>query len=276
MPIQTIAVVACCYNLETEVLCESLDYVAAQLDVRFIGVIVANRPGTALHGNPNWAVIQGTNETYDFSAYIEGLQQLRGSAGKGLEVVLFVNDSLFERHHALANLRAVVKHLPLVRQIEVATITGKVDHYSTVCHRNPWSDLALYVSSYCFALNPPAQDMLFQLPARALNDGVVGDISLNAPEWGVGLPLNFREFIRAFTSYGHSSLSWQGLTRYCIDDRLLAVKARCIYMEHRLSGELGKHGCIVPVNVRKLDCLVLYLADKLAAMRQKYWRSWHA
>lgn len=270
---QTIEVVACCYNLETDDFCARLDRVAAMLGVRFVGVVVVNRAGTSLCGNGNhdWTVIQGSNTTHDFSAYTEGLQELMASTAQDRQVVLFVNDSLFERHHAQANLRAVLRHLHLVRQIQVAAIVGKADRYATVCHRNPWSGLSLYVSSYCFALNSPALGILLDLQARAMADGLLDEVPLSAPEWGSGMPANFREFLRAFTSYGHTSFTWPGVTRYGIGDRLLAVKARCIYLEHRLSGEIGKHGCIVPVNVHKLDSLWLYLAEKLAGLRRIFW-----
>jgi hypothetical protein len=240
--------------------------VAAKLGVQFHGVVVANRAGAVLSGNHDWTVIQGSNSTNDFSAYIEGLDQLRTLAAQDFRAVVFVNDSVFERHHAKANLQAVLRHLPLVGQIQVAAITGKVDRYATVCHRNPWSGLPLYVSTYCFALNQPALDILRSLPSRAMSDGLLDGVPLTAPEWGTGMPANFREFLRAFTCYGHASFSWQGVTRYGVGDHLLAIKARCIYMEHRLSGELGRHGCIVPVNVHRLDSLWLYVAEKLAGL----------
>ena len=267
----TIVTVACCYNLDVDKFCARLDRAATKLGVRFVGVVVANRAGATRSGRSGWIVIQGSNSTHDFSAYTEGLQQLRASACEDLHSVLFVNDSVFESHHATENLRAVITHLPLVRQIQVAAIAGKVDHYATVCHCNPWSGLSLYVSSYCFALNSPAQDILLGLQSLAMADGLVDDLPLNAPEWGSGMPANFREFLRAFISYGHASFTWPGVKRYSMGERLLAVKARCIYLEHRLSGEIGKHGCIVPVNIHKMDSLRLYLAEKWAALWRAVW-----
>lgn len=264
----TIAVVGCCYNLEPVDFWTRLARTATKLGVRFVGVVVANRVGAVLRGNHDWTVIQGSNTTHDFSAYSEGLQQLRALEIQDADAVLFVNDSVFERHHARENLRAVLYHLPLVRQLQVAAIAGKVDRYATVCHRNPWSGLSIYVSSYCFVLNRPAQEIMLGLQTLAKADGLHDDMPLSAPEWGAGMPANFREFLRAFTTYGHATFTWSGLTRYHLGDRLLAVKTRCIYLEHRMSGEIGKHGCIVPVNVRKADSLRLYLAEKLAGLQR--------
>lgn len=265
----TLTVIACCYNLAPRDFCARLDRVASSLGVRFAGVVVANRPGATLEKLGAWTVVKGSNLTHDFSAYVEGLQQVDTAEARAL---LFVNDSVFERHHGRENVRAVVGHMALVEQIQVAAIAGKVDRYSTVCHQNPWSGLALYVSSYCFALNRPALAVLQALQVQAQADGLQAGLPMDSAQWGAGLPPNFREFMRAFTCYGHPSFTWPGLNRYRIGDELLATKARCIYMEHRLSGEIGRDGCIIPVNVRKWDSMRLYVAEKWAGLLRKQWK----
>jgi hypothetical protein len=179
---------------------------------------------------------------------------------------VFLNDSLFESHHPAANLRATLHHLPLVRQIKVPAISGKTDRYATVCHCNPWSRLPIYVSTYCFALNRPAFPTLLGLQSLADADGLADDRPIDSPEWGNGMQPNFREFLRAFVGYAHTSFKWPGLDRYAVGDRLISVKTRCIYLEHRLSGEIGRDGCIVPVNARKMDRLRLYFAEKFASL----------
>lgn len=266
---QTVTVVACCYNLNPTDVRTRLADMAAQLGVQFSGVIVANRPGSDVVGDHQWSVVQGSNAAHDFSGYTEGLLQLQATHASCLNAVVFLNDSVFEHHHARSNLRAVLQQLPLIGQIQVAAIAGKTDRYAMLCHSNPWSGLALYVSTFCFALNKPGLDTLLGLHAQAAADGLDDDLPISSPEWAARMPANFREYVRAFISYGHSSFSWPGLRRYDIADRLIAVKARCIYLEHRLSGEIGRQGCIVPINLRKQDRLRLYIAEKLAGLRHK-------
>jgi hypothetical protein len=262
-------VIACCYNLTPQEFCARLDRVASSLGVHFAGVVVVNRPGAVLQSLGAWNIVQGSNQTHDFSAYVEGLQHV--NIGE-VPALLFVNDSVFEWHHGFENVRAVIEHMPLVEQIQVAAIAGRTDRYATVCHQNPWSGLAVYVSSYCFALNGPALPVLQGLQAQAQEDGLQAHLSIDSAQWGAGLPPNFREFIRAFTCYGHASFTWSGLNRYHIGDELLATKARCIYMEHRLSGEIGRDGCIIPVNARKWDRMRLYVAEKWAGFLRKLWK----
>jgi hypothetical protein len=151
-----------------------------------------------------------------------------------------------------------------MEQLQVAAICGRSDRYSTLCHRNPWNGLPLYIPTYCFLLNHSAFEILAGLSVLAQGDGLSHEIGVNDPEWGSRLPANFREFLRAFVRYGHPDFVWPGLQRYAIDSKLLGVKARCIYFEHRLSREVAKHGCVVPTNARTLPRWRLYLAEKLA------------
>jgi hypothetical protein len=245
-----------------------LQRLASSLGFNFHGVIVANAPGINPAQERDWAVIQGSNATHDFSAYAEGLAHLTRSGPEMPDAILFLNDSLFASHSPRANIRATLHQLSLVRQIKVPTMGGKVDRYALLCHGNPWSGLPVYVSTYCFLLNQAAYSILESLQDMADADSVTPDRAINSPEWGVGVAPNFREFIRAYVSYRHESFSWPGLNQYAIGDRLISIKARCIYLEHRLTGEIGKVGCIVPVNARTLDRVRLNLAERFARIRR--------
>lgn len=259
-------VVACSYSIAPDDLKTRLARLGHSLGVVFRGVIVANKQGLSASVDRDWAIVKGSNATHDFSAYAEGLGHLVASQPAAPSEVVFLNDSLFESHHPASNLRAVLHHLPLVRQIKVPAISGKTDRYSTVCHCNPWSGLTIYVSTYCFALNRAAFPMLIGLQSLADVDGLTDDRPIESPEWGNGMRPNFREFLRAFVGYAHTSFKWPGLDRYAVRDQLVSVKARCIYLEHRLSGEIGRDGCIVPVNARRVDRLRLYFAEKVAGL----------
>lgn len=261
-----IVVVACSYSIAPDLMKDKLRAMAGRCGVTFSGVVVSNRQGSDGHSDSNWDVLPGSNRTHDFSAYVEGLAHLeRVRNGDGLpRVIVFVNDSLFENHQPTENFRALLRQLPLLGQVETPTIAGKVDRYATICHVNPWSNLGLYVSTYCFALNFAALPVLRGIDKLAEADGLGDHVFMTSPQWGHALSPQFRELLLAFLVYGPPAFRWSGLEHYEIGDRLLSVKARCIYFEHRLSGEIGRLGCILPTNLRKVDRLRLDLAERLA------------
>lgn len=235
-------VVACCYALSTRELRYAAPRSRGAAWCDFLRCDRSRPVGSDLPQNDsNWDYIAGSNCDHDFSAYVEGLEHCVLAAGEP-DVMLFLNDSLMTLHAPRVNAKAVVGYADLLARLAVPAICGKADRYAMLCHRNPWSGLPLYVSSYCFLLNNLAYSILRALPDFADADGLNRDRLIHDNAWG-GLQANFREFIRAYVHYGHSSFVWPGLQRYAIDDRLVSIKARCIYLEHRLSGEIARDGC---------------------------------
>lgn len=260
-------VVACTYTVAAADMRDRLNQLASNCGVSFRGVIVSNREEPLPPETTDWEFIAGSNCDHDFSAYVEGLEQLVAKNIDHSESILFLNDSLFTHHLAYLNMREVIKYRQLISKLQVPAICGKADQYLTLCHQNPWSGLRLYISSYCFLLNGLATDILLELPKHADTDGLERHLAITDQRWGEHLPSNFREFIRAFMLYSHSSFSWPGLRRYSANDKLISIKARCIYFEHRLSGEIGKHGCLIPTNVQTLSKYSLYISEKLVVFR---------
>lgn len=263
-------VVACAYIYPARTLRDRLEALARKMNVRFQGVIVDNRGVDLPPDEAGWTYVAGSNQDHDFSAYSEGLNRcLEGRGDAAPDIVLFINDSLFALHSAHVHARETMAYVELLRQLKVPALCGKTDPYAAVCHRSPWSGLPFYVSSFCFLLNRPAFDVLRALSAWADEDGLDRDLAVTDSRWGAGLQPNFREFIRAFVAYGGSWFVWPGLQRYAIGDRLISVKARCIYLEHRLSGEIARNGCLIPINEKKLPRLRLYIAEKIVALKRK-------
>lgn len=243
-----IAVVVCSYSISPLALKNRLVRLGKRLGVKFHGVMVANGPHEADMDDPRWSVLHGSNADLDFSAYAQGAQYWLDKKGPLPRTVLFLNDSLFTSHSAAANLRATLRLLGLLGNIQLPALVGKTDRYTTICHRNPWSSLDFYVSTYCFALNPAALMTLLQLEKLAAVDDLGHDIDTHAPEWGHRLQPAFREFLRANISYTNSPYAWHNLHQHVNNKHLLRKKARCIYFEHRFSGELGLNGLILPIN----------------------------
>lgn len=267
---QALWIVACAYAYPAQELRARLEALAKRINVRFQGVIVDNRYAELPLDSADWTYIAGSNSDHDFSAYAEGLDRCMEKAGTVPDTILFINDSLFTLHSAYAHAREVTAYANLLKQLRVPSICGKTDPYAAVCHRSPWSGLPFYVSSFCFLLNRPAFDVLRTLPRWADADGLDRDLAVTDPRWGAGLQPNFRELIRAFVAYGQSWFVWPGLKRYAVNDRLISTKARCIYLEHRLSGEIARDGCLISINERTLPRWRLYVAEKIVLLKHKF------
>lgn len=237
--------VVCSYGIAPVQLCQALDRIGRRLHVRLGGVVVCNGPHAIPDSRDDWQFIRGSNSELDFSAYHEGAIFL-ARTGRPARSVLFINDSTLTKHNAFRVLQALLAYRPALEGTEVPAIAGKTDSYDNVCFANPWSELPVYVSSFCFLLNAQALPVLLELRRQAESDlGSVTD--LGGPDWGLGLPAAFRIYLRTHLIHTGTSISWYQLARHRDDTALLAKKARCVYSEHRLSGEIGRQGVVFAV-----------------------------
>lgn len=268
-----LTVVACSYTVSPFALVIELEKLSKKLGFAMKGVVVSNGATDIVDesiggAENNWFLIKGSNRVHDFSAYAEGLEYLQNSEKCG-DAVIFLNDSLFETHHAGQNMRALCRQLETLRKIRIPAISGKCDKYFTICYKNPWSDIGIYVSTYCFALNQAALPILNALDEYAIRDLGSAARSVLDDSWGVGLSLNFRELLRCFLEYGSPDFIWKGVSQYKPNEDLIMAKARCIYSEHRLSGEIGRVGCILPTNSRRIDRFRLELYERAARLMRR-------
>lgn len=265
----TIRLVGCCFHLDPVDFSRRLAALAAKSGHGLEGVIVCNAPGSRLDGAPTGiAVLEGTNETLDFSAYFEGL----GTFGALVDgPVLFVNDSLFTKHDAKAVLGMVLALVPLVAQSHCAALAGVSHPYMTACLRNPWSGDGRYISSFCFLANRPACDILLRMQQWAIEDGLPPSptAALSDDDWGMRLSPPFREMIRTHLVYDPSPYAWPRARARDGVELLAWKKARCVYFEHRLSGAIGIEGALLPVNAGPRAGLKLLLAEQRAAFFRK-------
>jgi hypothetical protein len=247
-PALHVCTVAVCYHLSPAELIAQLQALAPRQGTRLHGIVVSNNPVHPLTSpSIDFEVIRGSNAHLDFSGYFEGLGRLRSTRSDvGQGNVLFVNDSLFSKHAAGCILGHVLRLDRLFGQLALPAIGGKADPYRSICLRNPWSDSASYVSSFCFLLNALALPLLQALPADADADGALSPLPLGDPHWGAGMPPILREQIRAHLAYQGSPYLWPGAKDP--NNELLPKKARCVYFEHRLSGAIGSAGAVVPIN----------------------------
>jgi hypothetical protein len=256
-----VKVVACSYVVEPQLLAIKIDSLFKQYGVFVSGVIISNNLMHEFVGYINkWEIIRGSNKTLDFSAYIEGLMALN-SAEDNPSTIIFLNDSLFFKHSPRVNISGIMRFFDLINTVKIPTILGKADTYMTLCFSNPWSNLPIYISSYCFALNESAQKILMQLADYARQDGLNVDFTEYKDDWGARLQPNFRQYLM---SYCLQDSPYRWGQNNSINYGLLNKKARAVYFEHRLSGEIGKLGCIIPTNDTRRSKIIYLILEKLS------------
>lgn len=272
--IPSIAIVVCCYNRSATDVLKRIRWLLINQPVSVKGFVVSSRHTHEFDLGDDWTGLPCDNLDFDFSAYLAGAEAVV-ARGFGNRPVLFLNDTLFSEHASVANFRAIWRQLGLIDELELPAIAGKADAYTTVCLQNPWSKLPLYVSTFCFLLNPPALEILRRLREFAHADDVTHEHDVNEPGWGARLPCTFRQFIKSALVYRHSAYLWYRLRHATYTPAQIRSKARCIYFEHRLSGAVAEAGCIVPSNAG--PCWGLYIAfhERIFRLRRRLGRFIH-
>ena len=262
-PADTLTTVACSYGMEPVRLRRALQSIGDRLGVVFGGVIVCNGAHALPADDGDWQFVRGSNIELDFSAYHEGAGHLQRTGLRGRSV-LFLNDSTFTRHNAYRVLKALLVYRPPLENTILPAIAGKTDTYDNVCYENPWSRLPVYVSSFCFLLNAPALDALTEVRQQADADLGSSLTDLSSREWGARVPMAFREYLKTHLSHAGTSVSWYQLSQYRGNAALLKKKARCVYSEHRLSGEIGREGIVFAVYPRMRMKASFFLFEQAA------------
>lgn len=263
-----INVVACAYRMPQQTFVKRLSDLLSSYGLKVTGYVASAKCETAVALDNDWTALPSDNEDFDFSAYQVGANAVL-TAGRAHHLTLFVNDTLFTNHAAAANLRAMERQFGLMQSLAGPAIAGKCDRYTAVCLRNPWNDLSTFVSTYCFALNEEGLGIFVTLPELADLDGLSRDRSLADASWGSELSHAFREFMRAHLVYKSSPYLWYRLRKANFSAEQLRSKARCFYFEQRLSGEIGKLGCIVPINAGPRWSMYLAFHERLGRIKRR-------
>lgn len=268
---EAVTCVACCYNLAPEDMQARLEHVAAKIGVSLRGIVVANNPDHDLGARPGWQTIRGSNAIMDFSAYYEGLSALAAS-GLPQEAVLVLNDTVFTDHNSYWNLKEVLKYRQFVAEVDLPCIVGKVDDYPSVCFHNPWSGLNAYVSSFCFLLNRPGQEAFLRVYERLPEEFPATTLPVTHPDWGKQLDPVFRTYLRLHLTTDFDPNSWYKAKKYNNNSRILQTKAFCVYLEHRLSGEIGRNGVIIAFNAWAKAKVKYFLMERLGKLARAFQR----
>lgn len=267
----SVITIVCCYRLSPDAVRGYLDRLAQKSGVTLSGVIVDNRVGAKPAVAGRWRVVPGSNALMDMSAYREGAALLMSLPAEPSRV-LFLNDTTFTEHDAAAIIDRLLRYRDFVGNLDIPAIVGKVDRYSSVCFANPWSGLNAYVSSYAFLLNARALPLLVRAYDEIDTDMGDGAIDIVDPAWASQLHQGFRAYLRLHLTTDYDPLSWYRLRRSPVEAATLRKKARCVYLEHRLSGSVGDEGVILSLYPRQRDKLVYLFMERIARVRRRLGR----
>jgi len=265
----SLLVVACSYSLNPAEMLKKLVRLDKKFKINLSGVIVSNGAHEFQIENQDWPIIKGSNFDYDFSAYFEGASFLNNKQSLDHVTVIFLNDSFFTSHDTYGQFHLLLNLIPLVVRVNSPAIIGRISYYHSICFKNPWSGLNLFVPTYCFALNVEGIRVLLDLNKLADNDGLTNDGQVMDESWGSKLNLQFFEYLRSVVIIKESPYFWKQFGIYPPSRTLLYKKARCVYFEHRLSGELAKDGCIIPINLGVVRFLNVLVRDFIASFIKK-------
>lgn len=259
MTTKSLTTVVCSYAMSPAEIAATLADYSRRLGVHFHGAIIANGRHDLTGVGPDWVAKKGSNSELDFSAYQEGIETLGLTRESSSGVVLFINDSAFQKHHAFYIVRSLMPYLDPVADCVVPAMAGKADLYDNICYRSPWSGLPVYLSTFCFLLNRPALPVIASVLEYVEADLGEKTIDLDDPAWGHGLETAFRIYLRCHLTYYGMSNTWYQLFEKRDNRRLISQKARAVYYEHRLSGEIGAKGVLFNIypTLRKKWCFFL-------------------
>lgn len=261
-----IIIIGCCYTIDPELFARKLNNALKEYyDVAAI-YIASSKIVKSIKTSDGVAFVAAPKLDNDFSSYISAAE-IAYKEHFGLNLFFFVNDTVFINHSHKANFKAISRQSALLDELQTPGIAGRADPYSYICFSNPWSGYCKYISTYCFMLNRSALPTIFKLPKYAEDDSVTYEFLLADSRWGGGLSVSFREFLRSAILYRSSPYAWYQLKGSQFTESQLASKVRCIYFEHRLSGEIGKNGCILPVNAGLKWGMYLKVFESLAKFK---------
>lgn len=258
--------VGVCHQLRPEAFVAKLQSMASACGVTLRGVVVSNNMAHAWTAMPRGVeILRGSNQLLDFSGFFEGLDHLLvRDPEAAASNVMFVNDTLVTKHAATCILSRVLSLDVLLENLRVPAMGGKLDPYRAICMRNPWSGHPGYITSFCFVLNSLALPLMQQLAADAQADGVLGGTEVADANWGLQMPRELREMLRAHLLYPASPFLWPAARSSSPD--LLRRKASSSYCEHRLSGHLGKSGVVVPINTGPRSSALIAISERMARL----------
>jgi len=204
--------------------------------------VLNNMPHSA-----NLHEIQGSNEAFEFSGYLE-LLEISPQDG----IIILLNDTLFKHHFTLGWLRLLQRFCE-VMTVEENIIYGDIRWDGTALLERPNPFLA----SWLFIIPTKKSRGIF---AESLRNLIHEPIPTLSPDYEL--------FLSQWLGSGMIWKGWQGTLK---DNATFERKSKCIYWEHQLSAHLTKSGILIYSigNESRVGYALLRALDR---MKIGFWR----
>lgn len=241
-------IIACSYTLSPSAIIMQLNKKMSSYDIS--GVIISNnnkyQDYKSVH---NFEIIAGSNCLFEFSAYHEGITNILEKKEQNTPI-LIINDTLFTKHNSNYILKKTLCFYNTVNRISNPVMVGRFDPYNNILYSNPWNDHPGYISSFCMLVNHSGAEIISScydtLKDFFPDNGSCAD-DINNPDWGAGVNYQLREFIRSHLLDIGTETSWYQANNYKKDISRLDIKGKCVFMEHYISGVIGREGILISI-----------------------------
>ncbi|TGB82541.1 sugar polymerase [Escherichia sp. E3659] len=239
-------IVACSYTLKPELIINKM--YAYLPDYELAGVVISNNHVVDQVKINEFYIETGTNSLFEFSAYKEGIELLEDELSSQPGVpVLILNDTLFLKHNAKYILRKILSYYLTTERSELPVIVGRFDPYNNICYSNPWNAMHGYISSFCMLINQKAAKIIVSCYNELPNYFSSNDFDISQPKWGMQIEPRLREFIRSHLIDIHTDTVWYQAKLLHSDKERINIKAKCVFMEHFISGKIGESGIVISI-----------------------------
>ncbi|HAX3822981.1 TPA: sugar polymerase [Escherichia coli] len=262
-----LCIVACSYTLKPELIINKLH--AYLSDYELTGVVISNNHTVEQFKTNEFYIEAGTNSLFEFSAYKEGIDFLEDklSPQSGIPI-LVLNDTLFLKHNAKYILRKIVSYYSTIERAELPAIAGRLDPYNNICYNNPWNAMHGYISSFCMLINQKAAKIIVSCYNELSNYFSNNDLDISQPGWGIQIESRLREFIRSHLIDIHTDTVWYQAKLLHNDKKRINIKAKCVFMEHFISGKIGESGIVISIFPTWKGKVLNFLNEQLSKVKR--------
>ncbi|HGK7506176.1 hypothetical protein [Kluyvera cryocrescens] len=264
-------VVACSYSVTPKKIINQLEKYLSEFSLS--GVIVINNSHGFEFEHKDFLIIRGDNSLFEFSAYDQGIQSLLTIHRNELSApILIINDTLFTKHNTKFILTKTIAYYNAISRISVCAMAGRFDPYNNICFSSPWSNYPGYISSFCMLVNQEAGMKILDCYSKLPDNFNNNTINIKDKDWGNGIEPKLKEFIRSHLLDTETDTVWYQARLYKDNNFRLDTKAKCVFMEHYISGKVGASGVLLSIIPTWKGRLLHFLNEQWAKMARVFSR----